>query len=158
MMANAICLRIAALPVSDAVPLETAIGCNDWTGAFCTDREGSGETVSRSHSIRHQGEEPCPPSIHRHRVNRTKQHSRSLSCLSLTLWCVAPRSGWLGSCASPLQGWSERSAIGMEEPVRSYDPAGTDGWRSSKKRLRRERWARSQPSLLRESRTCPVFR
>lgn len=157
MMANAICLRIAAAPSAfDAMPLGTAIERNDWTGASRTDRDGLGETISGGHSVRHRVGSACPSPIQRpdhlrnsfthtteycaslrppralasgssltrlepvqvglepasrsrdrHRVSRTEQQSRSLSYLSLTLWCVAPRSGWLGSCASPHQRQSE---------------------------------------------------
>ena len=50
------------------------------------------------------------------REYRVEHQSRSLSHLSLTLWCVAPRSGWLGSCASPPQGRERDRAFGTPVP------------------------------------------
>jgi len=102
--------------------------------------------------------EPMPRSRFLPAVDPRRQHSRSLSYLSLTLWCVAPCSGWLGGCASPQQGQNERIAAEAAAPARCAKSAGTEGGQRPKKRLRRERWARSQPALIRESRTCPVFR
>ncbi len=91
-------------------------------------------------------------------TGQTRQHSRSLSYLSLTLWCVASRSGWLGSCASPPQGQRKGRVIETEVPARPARSAAKNGWQRTKKQLRRERRVQFRPSLLLESRTCPVFR
>lgn len=66
-----------------------------------------------------------PGSRWRRRIDQTRQRPRSLSYLSLTLWCVAPRSGWLGSCASPPQGQSKAVASGTKASSRSRDPEKT---------------------------------
>jgi len=88
----------------------------------------------------------------------SRQHSCSLSYLSLPLWCVAPRSGWLGSCASPPQGRRQGRAIETETPARLVRTTGRNGWQGTKKQHRRERRARLRSSLLLESRTCPALK
>lgn len=61
--------------------------------------------------------------LHRdRRVSHIEHHSRSLSHLSLTLWCVAPRSGWLGSCASPPRRRERERALGTPAPGRDGPP------------------------------------
>lgn len=71
-------------------------------------------------------------------IHPIRQHSRSLSYLSLTLWCMAPRSGWLGGCAPPHSRQSSRRAIFEERSCR-------------------EGQARPQPSRPLIGRTCPAF-
>ena len=178
----------AALSVSEAVRSKAATGRIDQTVALCMDRAGLGNKPSHScgvwnqhHSHSQAGRSerillglncfgdtrtsPLPdnpiPSRGlrwRHGADQTRQHPRSLSYLSLTLWCAAPRSGWLGSCASPPQEPRETRETEVQTPARPVRSVGNEGWQHQKKRLHRERRIQFRPSLPLKSRTCPVFK
>ena len=128
MLADALCLWIAAaLPASETESIRAARGRRGSDTVSCTDRGVLAKTAEPDLGLAGQRDHrrvaptlsarSLPPHTSRiggtdtmcmpvadwcttgQTMDRTHQQSRSLSYLSLTLRCIAPRSGWRGGCA-----------------------------------------------------------
>ena len=84
-----------------------------------------------------------------------RQHFRSLSYLSLTLWCIAPHSGWLGGCAPLHRRRSERKDIvGVAGSDNAAEDSNVERYEMC---VSEEGQAEPQPSSWVTSRIRPVF-
>lgn len=184
MLTGAICLwKAAALSASGLVSAKTATGQGDSSTVSCTGHEVSALTaepenrvagrqdrcqvahtwsarflphdVSLQNGIESLSTHATSLGVPGHAMCPIRSHFRSLSYLSLTLWCMAPRSGWLGGCAPPQMREGERRMAAP--PIRSDGPTGENrppghrAWTPSKEGI--GPW----PASWLTSRIRPVF-
>jgi len=137
MLTDALCLwKAAALSASGVVSVSTATGQGGSPMVSCTGHEVSALTAEPENRVAGRQDQcqaahtssvrslPHDASVRNgieslsmhatslgvpgHAMRPIRSHFRSLSYLSLTLWCTAPHSGWLGGCAPPQMSEGER--------------------------------------------------
>jgi len=177
MLADAVCLWIAAAPsASGVVSMRMATGPDDRSAVSAgTAKPGSRMTrrpnrcqvahtwsggPAHHDTSRENGTKSLPAYVaslgaSEHAIHPTRPQSRSLSYLSLTLRCMAPRSGWLGGCAPLQMRQCERQMTATQ--ARSDGPAGNNRPAAHPARMPSEKGTGSQPTSSFASRLRPVF-
>jgi hypothetical protein len=163
MVADAMCLWTATvLPALGPVETRADSAHGGPKGAWRADRRDSDHTGPRDRPMSHQGRRKLPsdragrpplksiPARNRRcgfPLSPERRRLHSLSHLSLTLWCMAPRSGWLGGCAPLHQVLSEPNEF-------TKPPNDFERWQ--KRRCREERTG-IRPSPSATHRSLPVL-
>lgn len=184
MLTDAICLwKAAALSASGVVSVRTATGQGGSATVSCTGHEVSALTAepenrvaghpdrcrvapdqserslflyaSLQNGIESLSTHATSLGVPGHAMCPIRPHFRSLSYLSLTLWCMAPHSGWLGGCAPPQPREGERSTAAPS--IRSDGPTGENRSSGHRARTPSKQGIGPWPASWLTSRIRPVF-